>query len=206
MKGIVYVLTNECMPGLIKIGRTSDGVEQRLKTLNTTAVPIPFKCHFAAEVEDCVSVERKLHFIFSDSRVATNREFFRMSPEKVVTALSLTQISDVTPREAFAETEEETRAVQNEQRRRPALNLFELGLKSGDKLTFTRNESIEGVVASERKISLEGVDLSVTAAAKRAFAIAGKDAGSINGALYWNFGGETLDELRNRREGSDGED
>ena len=60
MPDTIYVLTNEAMPGLVKIGRTSgDGVEGRLSALNCHAgVPLPFECHFAAEVPEGMHVER----------------------------------------------------------------------------------------------------------------------------------------------------
>lgn len=42
---IIYVLTNDAMPGLIKIGRTSgESVERRVAELSrATGVPLPFK-------------------------------------------------------------------------------------------------------------------------------------------------------------------
>jgi hypothetical protein len=53
MPNIVYVLTNEAMPGLVKIGRTTDGVEARISQLSVaTGVPLPFECYYAAEVPD----------------------------------------------------------------------------------------------------------------------------------------------------------
>ena len=43
-KGIVYLLTNECMPGIVKIGMTSRAdMDNRLKELYTTGVPQPFE-------------------------------------------------------------------------------------------------------------------------------------------------------------------
>ena len=47
MSEIVYVLTNESMEGLVKIGRTSTGVEQRIRELDNTSVPLPFQCFYA---------------------------------------------------------------------------------------------------------------------------------------------------------------
>ena len=44
--GIIYVLVNEAMPGLIKIGKiTKEGksVEDRMKELDSTGVPLPFE-------------------------------------------------------------------------------------------------------------------------------------------------------------------
>ncbi len=49
--GIVYIFTNEAMPGYVKIGMTqADDVAARLKQLDTTAVPLPFECRYAARV------------------------------------------------------------------------------------------------------------------------------------------------------------
>lgn len=56
-EGIVYVLSNEAMPGLVKIGRTNrDDLEVRLRELYTTGVPLPFKCEYACKVADYKSV------------------------------------------------------------------------------------------------------------------------------------------------------
>ena len=61
MSEIVYVLTNEAMDGMVKIGRTSTSVEQRIRELDNTSMPLPFQCFYAAEVHDSVVVEGKLH-------------------------------------------------------------------------------------------------------------------------------------------------
>ena len=89
MTGIVYVLTNDAMEGLVKIGRTTTSVEQRVRELDNTGLPLPFECFYAAEVVDATLVERRLHHIFSDKRVRTNREFFRADPNQVKSAILL---------------------------------------------------------------------------------------------------------------------
>ena len=61
MPEIVYILTNEAMPDMVKIGITSTTVEERMKSLQTTGVPLPFTCYYAAEVEDAGKIERVLH-------------------------------------------------------------------------------------------------------------------------------------------------
>jgi hypothetical protein len=40
---IVCTLTNESMPGYIKIGRTGTSVEQRMRELDKTSTPLPFQ-------------------------------------------------------------------------------------------------------------------------------------------------------------------
>lgn len=43
MPEIIYVLTNEAMPGLVKVGLTNDSVEARLSQLSTASgVPLSF--------------------------------------------------------------------------------------------------------------------------------------------------------------------
>ncbi len=54
--GIVYLLTNPVMPGLVKIGMTTqEDIDKRMKELYTTGVPVPFECQFACKVKkgDC---------------------------------------------------------------------------------------------------------------------------------------------------------
>ena len=86
MPGIIYVLTNEGMPGLVKIGITNaNDVLQRITQLSShSGVPLTFVCHFAAEVEDNANMERKIHALFSENRVNPKREFFKIAPERVV--------------------------------------------------------------------------------------------------------------------------
>lgn len=42
MSEIVYVLSNEAMPGYVKVGRTTTSLEQRVRELSrSTSVPLP---------------------------------------------------------------------------------------------------------------------------------------------------------------------
>jgi hypothetical protein len=50
MSEIVYILTNEAMEGIVKIGRTTTSVEQRIRELDNTSMPLPFQCFYAGEV------------------------------------------------------------------------------------------------------------------------------------------------------------
>lgn len=54
-------LTNPAMLGLVKIGKTTQlEVEDRMKQLFSTGVPVPFDCAFACQVKDAAEVERPL--------------------------------------------------------------------------------------------------------------------------------------------------
>lgn len=77
MAEIIYVLTNEAMPGLVKIGLTTDDVSARVAALSSaTGVPLPFECYFAAEVKDSAKLEKILHQLFSENRVNPQARVF----------------------------------------------------------------------------------------------------------------------------------
>jgi hypothetical protein len=79
--GFVYVLGNDAMPGLVKIGRSSLLSEDRAKQQFTTGVPVPFDVLFRAVTSRPVGLEKAVHDLLAPHRVAPNREFFRISPE-----------------------------------------------------------------------------------------------------------------------------
>ena len=111
MSEVVYVLTNESMPGLVKIGRTSGSIEKRMRELYKTGVPIPFECAYAAEVADSKDIEKVLHEAYRDSRLNPNREFFRISPESARAILSRLGEVDVTPIDTPVETQDDNVAI-----------------------------------------------------------------------------------------------
>ena len=110
----VYVLTNDSMPGLVKIGRTSGSIEKRMRDLYKTGVPIPFNCFYAVNVKDSDFVERKIHEAFDDVRLNESREFFSISPEKVKAALEITGGKEVTPAGDIIETEADLVAIKKQ--------------------------------------------------------------------------------------------
>src|SRR5690606_17095463 len=94
---IVYVLTNPAMPGLVKIGSTTqEEVDIRMKQLFSTGVPVPFDCAFACRVTNAATVEKALHHAFGNTRINPTREFFRIEPERVISILKLLHVDDVT--------------------------------------------------------------------------------------------------------------
>lgn len=103
MPEVIYVLENEAMPGIIKIGRTQRDVDQRVRELSSsTAVPLPFHCVYAAVVDDAVLVERHIHNAFAAQRI--RKEFFRLPAHCVISVLELVAGSIVTPRRAHQTT------------------------------------------------------------------------------------------------------
>jgi len=82
--GFIYVLANDAMPGIVKIGMTERAPRARVEELSAaTAVPIPFTLELYAEVADPFCVEQRVHEFFRESRVNDGREFFRVDPHDV---------------------------------------------------------------------------------------------------------------------------
>ncbi len=200
----VYILINEAMPGLIKIGRTTTSVKQRISELNAPAgIPLPFTCYYAARVEDCVKVERKLHEAFGDHRVRERREFFWLSPHRAQAALELAALEDVTPREAIIDEypEDAERGLIRETNRRilPTFSQYEIPI--GSILRLTKDSSITAVVDGERTVKFNEESVSLSNAALQALRSLGYNWKAAHGAAYWEFEGETIwDRYERKRE------
>ena len=190
---IVYVLSNPAFDGYVKVGRTTD-LSQRLKQLDNTSVPLPFRCEFAIEVDNDVDVERLVHQAFADSRTRTSREFFELEPQRIISALKLTGGIDVTPKEDIGEDEESIEALQKAIRKRRVYSFEDAKVKAGDILKYSKDESITATVISDRKIEFEGEETSLSAAALKLLHRDGYTWKQANGWNFWMLDDETLAE------------
>lgn len=57
--GFVYVLFNDSMPGMVKVGLTTRLPEDRSHELSNTSVPTPFKVVFRVATSQPREVEKK---------------------------------------------------------------------------------------------------------------------------------------------------
>jgi hypothetical protein len=194
---IVYIFTNEAMPGLVKIGRTKN-LKQRLQQQDTTSIPLPFRCEFAARVTDADATEKLLHHAFGDRRVRDNREFFEIEPSRVIAAVKLTGGEEVTPSDDIAADEEGIIALEKPARRKASVNFEMIGLSSGTEIYFADDESITATVSSKWTIFFEGQEMSMSASALAVHHRRGRTWKAVNGANYWAYDGETVNERRNR--------
>jgi len=197
--GIIYVLVNPAFDSYVKVGRTVN-LEQRLRSLDNTSVPLPFRCVYAVEVADEVAVERLVHSAFADHRTRAGREFFEIDPQRVISALKLTNGKEVTPYKDIAVDEEGLAALEKAEGRRKVIGLFDVGLKVGDTLTFANNEQLFATILSSKKVEFEGVTESISSSALKILNRQGYEWTTTNGWQYWQFEGETLSELRKRLE------
>jgi len=193
--GIVYILTNPAMPGLVKIGQTTNEITNRLNELNTTGVPFPFDCLFACEVDDCKLVEDSLHKAFYPYRVNPKREFFEIDPDQAIIILRMFSKKDVTPaisaeiNKSVSTAEKE--ASEHYKKRRPPLNFTQMGIPIGAKLIFSYgDEPVEVYVSSDRKVKTADSDeeKSLTQVTREVLEL----DYNIHPTQYWNYEGKSL--------------
>ena len=201
-EGIIYVLTNPAMPGLVKIGKTTQSdVTARISQLYTTGVPLPFDCEYAVKVADMAQVENALHFAFGDNRVNLNREFFEIDPERVKAILDLLKIEDVTPG-VDVEVQEGIDAASKTasdrfKSRRPNLNFGDLRIPVGAELKFTRRDATAIVVDDRSIVRYEGEDVAISLLTGRLM----ESNYYVGAGRFWTYEGRLLRDIYNEFHG-----
>ena len=196
--GIVYLLTNPVMPGLVKIGMTAqEDIDRRMRELYTTGVPVPFECQFACRVKksDCAKIEKALHTAFAPQRVNANREFFRIQVEQAKAILELFHHEDVTGEvtdEIENDLTEDDKAVSKKAKpHRPALNFFEMGMEKGDVLHWKEDPSITITVHTDRTVLFDGKEMAISAVTRDL-----KDSKwYVAPGAYWLYNDRLLNEI-----------
>lgn len=203
--GIVYVLSNPAFESYVKVGRTTDLV-QRLRSLDNTSVPLPFRCIFAIEVENEIEVERLVHQAFAIHRTRTTREFFEIDARHIIAALKLTGGKEVTPKSDIAEDKEGIEALEKAESKRRTYSFADAGIKAGDVLRYARNDQITATVVGEKKIEFEGIVTSLSKAALTLLHREGYTWQTVNGWNFWTLDDETIAERLHRLEEEQAED
>ncbi|MFY0681361.1 MAG: GIY-YIG nuclease family protein [Thalassovita sp.] len=201
MVDVVYILTNVAMPGMIKIGKTKAGLKKRLQALDSTSVPLPFECFYAAKVADCHVAEKLLHDAFSDQRVRASREFFWLNPERAASALKLAALEEVTP---FVVNDAEDEAALNKaNERRSRFSFRMVGISPGAELYHIKDENEICQVADAHRIEYQGEIQSLSQAALSVYHKLGFNWKSVSGPESWMFEGESLNARRLRLDAED---
>ena len=202
---IVYILTNESMSDIIKIGIT-DNLSRRLRELDNTSTPLPFECFYAVEVDDARAIESLLHEAFDDKRIRQNREFFNCTPEQAKSALRIGEKMggiEVTPKEVVFETEQDKQALNNAKKRKGRVDYFGvLGINSGEILTFSKDQSLTCEVGENGQVIFRGEVTTLSRSALIIVSEMGYDWQQINGPGYWCYRGAKLLDLYQQTQGS----
>lgn len=85
VRGWVYVITNQAMPGLVKVGYSTKDPVLRAEELGSTGVPHPFEVVFDALVNSPREVEQRAHLRLAGRR--ERKEWFRCSASEAISAI-----------------------------------------------------------------------------------------------------------------------
>jgi len=195
--GIVYVITNPAMPGLVKIGRTAyEDAKMRMKELFSTGVPMEFQLAYACKVVETEKVEKALHIAFAPNRVHLKREFFQIDPGQAIAILQLLHTEEVTIEVAtLTGIDGPTTSDGDEQfgQRRPNLNFQEMQIPVGSTLDSVVEATANSTVIGPRKVNFQGADMSLTAATRKVLGL----PYSVAPGPYWKFNGSLIRDIYN---------
>ena len=203
--GVIYILANAAMPAFTKVGTTTD-LPGRIKELDRVgAVPFPWVCQYAAEVDNPGAWVRMARDLFSQSKVSTC--FFESEVmEQVLGVFKLAKGKEVklTVGDRKPRTKREPTKKVNGSRKPKSAN-FDFGMleiEVGTELQFAGDEGVEAVCSVSQvkppRVTYGEEVLTLSVAAAR---VLGRDSTKgLQGPLYWRFEGETLADRRKRME------
>jgi hypothetical protein len=217
-KGIVYILTNPCLDGWVKIGMSDkDDIQDRLAELNNPSnIPLSFRAFALYYVENPQEVEKGIHNLIDtiddtlraieqkESGRNRKREFYKISPEKAFEVFK--QVAkfrgDIEFLQMVQPSETEQKIDEIIQQKRPRLNLKEIGIPAKATLNFVNDESITCVADIENnKLIYEDSSYSLSALAiKLLNEKCGWNISSIAGGSYFKYNGNTLNDIRDNKE------
>jgi hypothetical protein len=198
--GKVYILTNDSMPGIIKIGITDqESIEDRIKQLDNTSIPTPFRFYFAIESDRYVEIEKNIHDAFSDFRIRKNREFFKMEPERAVSALRISGATEIKMTNEMIDEEgkkiEETPEIKISRKRKGKISFELLEIPIGTELIFTRDSNKTCKIISDSEVEYNGNNYTLSSLALKLLNEAGYNWPSANGTLYFKYKDKTINEM-----------
>ena len=210
--GYVYILTNPSFrEDWVKIGKTTN-MEKRLKTLNTTALPLPFKVYATIKTSKYEELEKIIHKQIdrlTDLRINQSREFFNVHPAQALdifldqaTALDdaiVTKYENGKPRQMYPVLEK-SKEEKEKKPQRPPFDFSMVGLNVGDKVIFDAL-NLEVKVAGKNKVEYEGRLWSLSAFCGTYLPENMHNASeAYQGPKYFSYQGKTLWEIRLEKE------
>ncbi len=205
--GYVYILTNPSFrEDWVKIGKSSRPVDVRSKELDNTAVPLPFDIFATLKTVKYEIVEKKIHKTID----RLNREFFNIKPELALeilrdeaTILDDAEITLYKNNVPISENLEEDHGEETEHRKqRPRFKFSMVGIPIGSELVFTPT-GIKVKVASDDQIEYQGRIFKLSPFVGSYMPAEKRNAsGAYQGAKFFTYNGEVLDDVRTRVENS----
>ena len=225
--GLVYILTNPCLDGWVKIGMTEcDDITERLRSLNAPSnIPLLYRCYAVYEVDKPAEVEKHIHQLIDiinpqlharetlPSGRIREREFFRLSPETAYSILRhIAELrGDVLHLELRTPTIEETQELEiADTRSKRSNNRFDkLGIAVGEKISFLYDPNIVVEVFNHvNKVTYQGEVYSLSALAHKLLVecFRWSESAQVNGWRYFTKDNIPLSDLRDRLEADEDEE
>lgn len=220
-RGLVYILTNPCLDGWVKIGMTElNDIERRLQELNSPPnIPLSYRCYATYEVENPLEVERRIHSLIDrvdDSLHAREqlnngrvreREFFKISPEtaygifKDIAAL----MGDANKLKLYTPTLDQSQELElAENKTKRSNNSFELlNIGVGEEISFLYDDTIIAKVLNKKnQVEFDSIQYSVTGLARKILFERFDWAENlhVNGWRFFTKDGISLSDLRDNIE------
>lgn len=225
-RGLVYILTNPCLDGWVKIGMTErNDIERRLQELNSPPnIPLSYRCYATYEVENPLEVERRIHSLIDrvdDSLHAREqlnngrvreREFFKISPETAYGIFKDIAVlrGDANKLKLYTPTLDQSQEQElAENRTKRSNNSFELlNISIGEEISFLYDDTIIAKVLNKKnQVEFDGIQYSVTGLARKILFERFDWAENlhVNGWRFFTKDGVSLSDLRDTIENQDEE-
>lgn len=204
-KGTVYILTNPCLDGWIKIGCTEkNDIQERLNSLNaSTSIPLSFRVYAILNVENSKETEQRIHKLLDiinpslhsienlENGKVRVREFFQISPEKAYMIFkevaAMMGISDnLKLKEPTKEEQEEENIIKDTRQRTTFKNLQ---IPVGSELVLFKDESIKCTTVDDtNKVSYNGEITTLSAIGREllGYNVSAPKIFLYNGEILWD--------------------
>lgn len=223
-KGLVYILTNPCLDGWVKIGMTErNDIESRLRELNSPSnIPLSYRCYAVYEVENPLEVEKRIHSIIDriddslhareqlNSGRIREREFFKISPETVYGVFkdiaSLRGDTDKLKLNAPTLEQSQEQEIAERKTKRSNNSFKLLNIAVGEEISFLYDDTITAkIIDDKNQIEYEGENYSVTGLARKLLIeqYGWTENLHVNGWMYFTKDRISLSDLRDSIESAE---
>ncbi len=186
-EGIIFILTNDAMPGFARVeSTTKNDVPAKVRKINKSALPVPFRLYFAARVGDIALVDRNLHFLFADHCESRDSQFFKINPDLLRAAIELAAntIVEIEDKELGISPKARSQ-MQHIRASHAALRFEALNAEPGSSLSFVKDRTISCTALGNGLVEFEGEALPPAQASLKAMHKIGFDWGEVSPTAYW---------------------
>lgn len=186
-EGTAFILTNDAMPGFARVEFTSkDDLANKIKKINKSDLPIPFRLYFAAKVNDCDLVDRNLHYLFSDHCDTRDARFFRINPDRLRVAIELAATAAIEVNDEDIGISPDMRARMDQIRASHDASRFgAFSAAPGTVLYFAKDTTITCTALGNGMVEFEGRPTTPGEATRNALKAIGFNWDEVFATDYW---------------------